>query len=47
VFVEVEPWVFQARRVDIGFQQGDQALVTRGLSAGERVVVKDGVLLND
>jgi cobalt-zinc-cadmium efflux system membrane fusion protein len=47
VFVEVAPWVFQARRVDVAFQQGDQTLVTRGLTAGERVVVKDGVLLND
>jgi membrane fusion protein, heavy metal efflux system len=47
VFVEVEPWVFEARPVEVGFQEGDQAIVTRGLKAGERVVVKDGVLLND
>jgi len=47
VFVEVEPWVFEARPVEVGFQQGDQAIVTGGLKAGERVVVKDGVLLND
>jgi len=47
VFVEVEPWVFEARPVEVGFQQGDQAIVTSGLKAGERVVVKDGVLLND
>jgi membrane fusion protein, heavy metal efflux system len=47
VFVEVEPWVFEARPVEVGFQQGDQAVVTGGLKAGERVVVKDGVLLND
>jgi membrane fusion protein, heavy metal efflux system len=47
VFVEVEPWVFEARRVEIAFQEGDQAIVARGLKAGERVVVKGGVLLND
>jgi cobalt-zinc-cadmium efflux system membrane fusion protein len=47
VFVEVEPWVFEARPVDVGFQQDDQAILTRGLKAGERIVVKDGVLLND
>ena len=47
VFVEVEPWVFEAHPVDVGFQQDDQAIITRGLTAGERVVVKDGVLLND
>ena len=47
VFVEVEPWVFEARPVEVGFQQDDQAIVTKGLKAGERIVVKDGVLLND
>ncbi len=47
VFVEVEPWVFEARSVDVAFQQGGQAILTGGLKAGERVVVKDGVLLND
>jgi len=47
VFVEVRPWVFEARPVEVGFQEGDQAIVTSGLKAGERVVVKDGVLLND
>jgi membrane fusion protein, heavy metal efflux system len=47
VFVEVEPWVFEARPVEVGFQEGEQAIVSSGLKAGERVVVKDGVLLND
>jgi membrane fusion protein, heavy metal efflux system len=47
VFVEIEPWVFEARPVEIGFQEGEQAIVSSGLKAGERVVVKDGVLLND
>jgi cobalt-zinc-cadmium efflux system membrane fusion protein len=47
VFVEIEPWVFEARAVEIGFQEGEQAIVSSGLKAGERVVVKDGVLLND
>ena len=47
VFVEIRPWVFEPRPVEVGFQQGDQTIVTGGLKAGERVVVKDGVLLND
>ena len=47
VFVEVEPWTFEARPVEIDFQQGDQAIVKSGLKAGDRVVVKGGVLLND
>ena len=47
VFVEVAPWTFEARTVEVGFQQGDQAIVEGGLKAGERIVVKGGVLLND
>jgi cobalt-zinc-cadmium efflux system membrane fusion protein len=47
VFVEVAPWTFEARPVDVGFQQGDRAVIARGLKPGERVVTKGGVLLND
>jgi membrane fusion protein, heavy metal efflux system len=47
VFVEVAPWTFEPRPVETGFQQGDQAIIERGLKAGERIVVKGGVLLND
>jgi cobalt-zinc-cadmium efflux system membrane fusion protein len=47
VFVEVRPWVFEARPVEVAFQEGDQAIVAGGLKAGDRIVVKDGVLLND
>ena len=47
VFVEVAPWVFEARPVEVAFQQGSEAIVARGVKAGERVVVKGGVLLND
>jgi cobalt-zinc-cadmium efflux system membrane fusion protein len=47
VFVEVAPWTFEARTVEVGFQQGDQAIIESGLKAGERIVVKGGVLLND
>jgi cobalt-zinc-cadmium efflux system membrane fusion protein len=47
VFVEVAPWTFEPRPVEVGFQQNDQAVVERGLKAGERIVVKGGVLLND
>ncbi len=47
VFVEVAPWTFEPRPVEVGFQQGDQAIVAQGLKPGERIVVKGGVLLND
>jgi cobalt-zinc-cadmium efflux system membrane fusion protein len=47
VFVEVAPWTFEPRAVEVGFQQGDQAVVEHGLKAGERIVLRGGVLLND
>jgi len=47
VFVETAPWTFEARNVDIGFQQGDQVVLTGGVKAGDRIVVKGGVLLGD
>jgi cobalt-zinc-cadmium efflux system membrane fusion protein len=47
IFVETVPWTFEARTVDIGFQQGDQVVLAGGAKAGERIVVKGGVLLGD
>lgn len=47
VFVEVAPWTFEPRAVEVSLQQGDQAVIERGLKPGERIVVKGGVLLND
>ena len=46
-FVEVSPWRFAPREVKLGVQIGQQVEVLAGLRAGERIVVKDGVLLND
>jgi cobalt-zinc-cadmium efflux system membrane fusion protein len=47
VYVETAPWTFEARTVDIAFQQGDEAFLRAGVEAGERIVVKGGVLLGD
>ncbi|MEP7101797.1 MAG: efflux RND transporter periplasmic adaptor subunit [Burkholderiales bacterium] len=47
VFVERAPWTFEARNVKTGAQIGSQVEIAAGLKAGERIVVKDGVLLND
>lgn len=46
-FVEVAPWQFEARAVKLGAQIGDNVEVVAGVKAGERVVVREGVLLND
>ena len=47
VFVETAPWSFRPRIVKTGAQLGDGVEVVDGLKPGERIVVKDGVLLND
>ena len=47
VFVEVEPWTFVRRTVELGREDGDSVRIRSGLAAGERVVVRGGVLLND
>lgn len=47
VFVEVSPWVFERRKVELSYDESADARVLKGLKAGDRVVVKSGVLLND
>jgi cobalt-zinc-cadmium efflux system membrane fusion protein len=47
VFVEVAPWTFTRRTVTIGSEDGDQVSVSSGLAAGERVIIRGGVLIND
>jgi membrane fusion protein, heavy metal efflux system len=47
VYVETAPWQFEAHTVDIAFQQGEQAFIAGGIKAGDRIVVKGGVLLGD
>ncbi len=47
VFVEVAPWTFERRIVELSYDEGVDARVLKGLKGGERVVVAGGVLLND
>ncbi len=47
VFVEVSPWQFEARLIEAGPQINDKIEVKAGLKAGERVVVRGGIILND
>ncbi|PXV59474.1 membrane fusion protein, cobalt-zinc-cadmium efflux system [Dyella jiangningensis] len=47
VFVEVSPWAFERRTVELSYDETAGARVLKGLKAGDRVVVKGGVLLND
>ncbi|MCJ0765063.1 efflux RND transporter periplasmic adaptor subunit [Variovorax terrae] len=47
VFVEKAPFRFEPRVVKAGAVLGDRVEIVSGLQAGERIVVKEGVLLND
>ena len=47
VVVEVAPWTFVKRTVLPGYGEGDGTSVDQGLNAGDRIVVKGGVLFND
>jgi len=47
VMVETAPWVFTRRTVELGREDGETVRILSGLKAGERVVTRGGVLLND
>ncbi|WP_084452127.1 efflux RND transporter periplasmic adaptor subunit [Roseateles chitosanitabidus] len=47
VFVEQSPGRYRARDVNVGASLGDAVEIVSGLKPGERVVVREGVLLND
>jgi membrane fusion protein, heavy metal efflux system len=47
VFVAVAPWTFERRVVDPDLEEGTSVAIRSGISAGDQVVVKGGILLND
>jgi cobalt-zinc-cadmium efflux system membrane fusion protein len=47
VFVATAPWTFERRTVDTLLEEGSSVAIRSGLEAGEQVVVKGGILLND
>jgi membrane fusion protein, heavy metal efflux system len=47
VFVAVEPWTFERRAVETQLEEGPTVALQSGVKAGEQVVVKGGILLND
>lgn len=47
VLVEKWPWTFERRAVEVGDENNEEVRVLHGLAAGERIVVRGGVLLND
>jgi membrane fusion protein, heavy metal efflux system len=47
VFIATAPWTFERRSVDTELQEGSSVAVRSGIAAGDQVVVKGGILLND
>jgi len=47
VFVAVAPWTFERRVVDPELEEGTSVAIRSGINAGDQVVVKGGILLND
>lgn len=47
VFVEVAPWTFERRKIEIGYEADKTVSIVDGVASGDRVVVSGGVLLND
>ena len=47
VFVATAPWTFERRNVEPQLEDGSSVALRSGVAAGEQVVVKGGILLND
>lgn len=47
VFIETAPFAYRSRIVATGRAMDGYTEILSGLKAGERVVIKDGALLND
>jgi membrane fusion protein, heavy metal efflux system len=47
VYVATAPWTFERRTVDPQLEEGSTVAIRSGLKAGESVVVRGGILLND
>jgi membrane fusion protein, heavy metal efflux system len=47
VFVATAPWTFERRTVEPQLEDGPSVAIRSGVAAGEQVVVKGGILLND
>jgi cobalt-zinc-cadmium efflux system membrane fusion protein len=47
VFIATAPWTFERRNVEVQLEEGPSVTVRSGVNAGEQVLVKGGILLND
>jgi membrane fusion protein, heavy metal efflux system len=47
VFVATAPWTFERRNVEAELEDGSSVAIRSGVTAGEQVLVRGGILLND
>jgi len=47
VFVATAPWTFERRTVQPLLEEGAQVTIESGVTSGEQVVIRGGILLND
>jgi cobalt-zinc-cadmium efflux system membrane fusion protein len=47
VFVATAPWTFERRNVETRLEEGSSVVIRSGVRAGDEVVAKGGILLND
>jgi membrane fusion protein, heavy metal efflux system len=47
VFVATAPWTFERRNVEAELEEGSSVAIRSGVTAGEQVLVRGGILLND
>jgi cobalt-zinc-cadmium efflux system membrane fusion protein len=47
VFVATAPWTFERRNVEAQLEEGSSVAIRSGVDAGEQVLVKGAILLND
>jgi membrane fusion protein, heavy metal efflux system len=47
VFIATAPWTFERRNVETQLEEGSSVSIRSGVTAGEQVLVRGGILLND
>lgn len=47
VYIQIAPWVFEPRQVELGAEDGDTVRILSGLKPRDRIVMAGGVFIND
>jgi cobalt-zinc-cadmium efflux system membrane fusion protein len=47
VFVEIQPWVFKRKVVEIGYENNGKIEILSGLNPGDKIAASGGIFIND